>query len=281
MEEVLFRSEKEDSMSDNMPASTCLKYNRFWGDGSQDVDDWFCEFESIALANQEDLEANQRIFQGLVIEKALKWYQDVSDWNRNDWDEFISLFLRTFRDTRGEARALGCLSWMTLKTFESVQKYRQRVKALIQKPTTEIAPSVQVEWYVAGFLEEIGFQIWQTRPAMLRDAMEAAQNYENSTQSLQKSLKRSERKGMKHYRMEKRRRKHFKSNNSSSSNGSDTATSNSESLESDLRTRTKNRNRGHSSVQERKGKSIVKIKTEEDESRKWWRISKNCWKPLM
>ena len=29
MEEVLFRSEKEDSMSDNMPASTCLKYNRF------------------------------------------------------------------------------------------------------------------------------------------------------------------------------------------------------------------------------------------------------------
>ena len=51
VEEVLF-----DSLSDNM--TTCLKYRRFRGDGSQDVDDWFSEFESIALANQEDLETN-------------------------------------------------------------------------------------------------------------------------------------------------------------------------------------------------------------------------------
>jgi hypothetical protein len=37
---------------------------------------------------------------------------------------------------------------------------------------------------VAGFPEAMGFQIRQTRPANLRDAMEAAHNYENSTQSL-------------------------------------------------------------------------------------------------
>ena len=62
MEEVLFGSEREDSSSDNMPASTYLKYSRFHGDGSQNVDDWFCEFESVVLTNQEDLEAKQRIF---------------------------------------------------------------------------------------------------------------------------------------------------------------------------------------------------------------------------
>jgi hypothetical protein len=48
---------------------------------------------------------------------------------------------------------------MTMKTSESVRKYGQRVKALIQKLTMEIAPSVQVEWYVAGFPEAMGFQI--------------------------------------------------------------------------------------------------------------------------
>jgi hypothetical protein len=57
------------------------------------------------------------------------------------------------------------------------------VKGLIQKLTTDIVPSVQVEWYVVGFPKEMGFQIRQTRPITLREAMEAAQNYENSAQS--------------------------------------------------------------------------------------------------
>ena len=65
VEEALF-----DSLSDKMP--TRLKYSRFQGDGSQDVDDWFSKFESIALANQEDLEAKQRIFQDVLKGEALK-----------------------------------------------------------------------------------------------------------------------------------------------------------------------------------------------------------------
>ena len=40
--------------SDNMPTTTRLKYSRFREDGSQDVDDWFCEFKSTPLANQEE-----------------------------------------------------------------------------------------------------------------------------------------------------------------------------------------------------------------------------------
>jgi hypothetical protein len=38
-------------------AMTRLKYKRFKGDGHQDVDDWFSEFESTAVANQEEDEA--------------------------------------------------------------------------------------------------------------------------------------------------------------------------------------------------------------------------------
>ena len=94
MKEVIFGVDRKDSLSDNMP--TCLKYSRFRGDGSQDVDDWISKFESIALTNQEDLEAKQRMFQGLLKGEALKWYQDILDRSWNDREEFVSLFLRTF-----------------------------------------------------------------------------------------------------------------------------------------------------------------------------------------
>ena len=189
----------EDETADApMAPSTRLKYSRFRGDGSQDADDWYCEFESIATANQEDPESKRRIFQRLLKGEALKWYQDVPDEIREDWADFTHLFLKTFREAGGEARALGRLSRMTKKPAESVRKYEQRVKALIQKLTTEIAQSVQVEWYVAGFPEKMGFQIRQTHPNTLREAMEAAQNYENSAQSLRKSLRQSEGTGKKH-----------------------------------------------------------------------------------
>ena len=175
-EEVIIESDSEGAISDNMP--TRLKYSKFRGDGRQDVDDWYSEFESIALANQEDEQIKQRIFQGLLKGEALKWYQDIPALTRNDWDNFVPIFLRTFREAGGEARALGRLSRITMKSSESVRKYGQRVKALIQKLTTDAAPALQVEWYVAGFPEKMGFQIRQSRPTTLREAMEAAQNYE-------------------------------------------------------------------------------------------------------
>jgi hypothetical protein len=86
---------------------TRLKYKRFKGDGHQDVDDWFSEFESIAVANQETEEAKQRIFQGLLKGEALKWYQDVPVRNWNDWEQLTMAFLQAFRKVGGEARALG------------------------------------------------------------------------------------------------------------------------------------------------------------------------------
>ena len=49
-------SEDELSLdeSDIMPSTTCLKYSRFKGDGSQNMDDWLTEFESTIVANQEE-----------------------------------------------------------------------------------------------------------------------------------------------------------------------------------------------------------------------------------
>jgi hypothetical protein len=233
------------------------------------VDDWFYEFESIAVANQEEDEAKQRIFQGLLKGEVLKWYQDISARNRNDWEQLTMTFLQAFREVGGEARALGRLSKMTMKTSESVLKYGQRVKALIQKLTMEIAPSVQVEWYVAGFPEAMGFQIRQTRPANLRDAMEVAHNYENSAQSLLKAVRRSEKKdkgkGKKEDRKDRRRRKFSDSDSdseSSDSDESDSASSGSEDERSPSPPRRSHRSKGA------REKAIVKVKTEDPEQRR-------------
>jgi hypothetical protein len=163
----------------------------------------------------------------LLKGEALKWYQDVDAAIQADWDNLTDLFVKTFREAGGEARALGRLSKMTMKPTESVRKYGQRVKGLIQKLTTNIAPSVQVEWYVAGFPDKMGFQIRQARPRTLAEAMEAAQNYENSAQSLRKSLRRrkSSQKGKKKHK----RRSKYESSSSSTTSSSSASSSEEES----------------------------------------------------
>jgi hypothetical protein len=123
------REPKGEATGSEEETMTRLKYKRFKGDGHQDVDIWFSEFESIAVANQEEDEAKQKIFQGLLKGEVLKWYQDNPVRDRNDWDQLTTTFLQAFREVGGEARALGRLSKM--RTSESVRKYGQRVKALI------------------------------------------------------------------------------------------------------------------------------------------------------
>jgi hypothetical protein len=156
-----------------------------------------------------------------------------------------------------------------MRTSESVRKYGQRVKALIQKLTMEIAPSVQVEWYVAGFPEAMDFQIRQTRPANLRDAMEAVHNYENSAQFLRKVVRRSEKKdkgkGKKEDRKDRRRWKFSDSDSDSESSDSDkrdSASSGSEEERSPSPPRRSHRSKGA------REKAIVEVKTEDPEQRR-------------
>ena len=114
----------------------------------------------------------------------------------------------------------------------------------------------------------MGFQIRQTRPKTLREAMEAAQNYENSAQSLRKSVRQAEGTGKKHRRG---RRKYSSPSETSSSSESGTA-STSSSSESEAAVNTKTRNRQSGSGKNRKGKELAKVKVEEDDS---WKMMKN------
>jgi hypothetical protein len=122
---------------------------------------------------------------------------------------------------------------------------------------------------VAGFPEAMGFQIRQTRPANLREAMEAAHNYENSAQSLRKAVRRSEKKdkgkGKKDDRKDRRRRKYSDSDSnseSSDSEDSDSASSGSEEERSPSPPRRTHRSKGA------RGKAIVNVKTEDPEQRR-------------
>ena len=56
-------SEAREALGSPMVPSTRLKYSRFRSDKKQDVDDWYCEFELIATANQEEPGAKGWIFQ--------------------------------------------------------------------------------------------------------------------------------------------------------------------------------------------------------------------------
>jgi hypothetical protein len=187
---------------------------------------------------------------------------------REDWDRLTNAFVRTFREAGGEARALGRLSTMTMKRTESVRKYGERVKGLIQKLTTEIAPNVQMEWYVAGFPKEMGFHIRQSRPASLREAMEAAKNYKNSAQSLRKSLKRSDQKegkNKKHrHRDRKKKKKYSESESSNSSSSADSNTEESGSSESEPESKY-GKTTSSKVVKSGRDKGTVRVKVEQDD----------------
>lgn len=212
------------AVQSGMAPSTRLKYKPFRGSGRTDVDDWMGEFESIAFANEETPLSKQRVFQGLLKGEALKWYQDLEVAVREDWDLLIPLFLRTFREAGGEARALGRLSQIYLREGESVRKYGQRLKSLVQKLTDPVANNIQVEWYLAGLPEDMSFQIRQFRPTTLSAVMEAAQNYENAGSSLRASVLKAEKRREKEiaYRRTARRKgKHRDSESDEESTDSD------------------------------------------------------------
>lgn len=219
-----FLSTEDTSASDPMAGryGTRLKYRKFKGDGRDDVDDWLCEFNSTAAANQEEDAAKLRLFQGLLKGEALQWYQDIPEADRTNWERLTTAFLRTFREVGGEARTLGKLSKMRMKPDESVRRYGQRVRSLIHRLTPGITASVQIEWYVAGFPEDMGFHVRQARPQTLQEAMEAAQNYENSKQSLHQSGRRAVEKSSK--RGKKLRAKRRKDSSDSSTPSSESTT---------------------------------------------------------
>lgn len=241
-----------------------LKYRKFKGDGREDVDEWLCEFNATASANQEEDATKLRLFQGLLKKEALQWYQEVPAPVRNDWTQLTESFLRTFREVGGEARTLGKLSKMKMESDESVRRYGQRVRSLIHKLNSGIAASVQVEWYVAGLPDRMGFQVRQARPQTLQEAMESAQNYENSMQSLRQSRRHATDESWKRAKKIRRAREKAKSTSSDSSDSSTdrssgTETSDSEDVEEYRHSRKASGSRGHRKERDR---VVVKVKEE-------------------
>jgi len=177
-------------------------------------------------------------------------------------------FLQAFREVGGETRALDQLSMLTMKTNESICKYGKWVKALMQKLTTEIAPNLQVQWYVAGLPESMGFLIRQTRPRMLREAMDAATNYENSAQSFWKSLKRNERQEKEKSKRSDRTSKHHKKVSDSDSSFETTGSEGSDPSSSDPDEELSISPPRRSSKKKPQERTIVKVKTEDLDSKK-------------
>ena len=139
----------------------------------------------------------------------------------------------------------------------------------MQKLTTDIADGLQVEWYVAGLPESMGFLIRQTQPRTLREAMDAATNYENSAQSLWKSLRRSEKREKEMKKKSDRKSKHRKkvldSKSSPDSSGSDTSDPDLSSSDDDRSVSPPRR----SSKRRLCEKIVVKVKTEDADSKKF------------
>lgn len=134
-----------------------LKYRKFEGDGKEVVDDWHCKHNSLAIVNQEEITTKLRNFQGLTKKEALQLYQDVPKPIRNDREQLTVTFYWTFQEVGVEAWIVGKLSKMKMERDEFVQKYGQRVRSLIHKRTLGIAGSIQIEWYVTGFSNDMGF----------------------------------------------------------------------------------------------------------------------------
>lgn len=239
---------------------TRLKYNRFKGDGEEDVDDWLDEFVAIAHANQEDDASKLRVFSGLLKGEALKWYNDVPAATRADWGLLSDAFVRTFREAGGEARILGRLSQIRKGSKESVRQYGQRVKSLFLKLTqANISPVIQVEWYVAGLPKQMAFYVRQSRPDNLRDAMEAAQNFENSDSSLRESLKRLDVKEAKKSKSKGKKKKESETEESDDPGNSDARSEDSGEADSERETKSSKSASGKISKAD---KELVKVKDE-------------------
>lgn len=194
-----------------------LKYRKFQGDRKEDVDNWLCDFNSTATAKEEEIATKLHIFQGLLKKEALHWYQDILEPVRNDWKQLTTSFFQTFREVGGKTRTLWRLSKMKMDLDKSVQRYGQRVRYLINKLTPGIAASVQIEWYIVGFLDDKGFQVQQAWLQTLQEAIEAAQHYENSKQSLRQT------RGMSKSESSKRGKKILKNKRDASSRSSNSS----------------------------------------------------------
>lgn len=245
--------------------ATRLKYSHFRGSAESDVDEWFGEFETIAAANQEDLPSRLRVFPGLLKGEALSWYHGLTDEVKADWDELKDHFIHAFRESGGESRALSKLNKISMKDNESVRRYSQRVKSLIKKCATEGSPRLQKEWFVGGLPSTMGFAVRMAKPTTLAEAIEAAQDYEDSLHSMGKTRDKGKGATIDKKHKKKKKTRHDSSDTSDDPSSSDTSSSEEESF-TETRARPNHR-KGTPKANKDTARALKEVKAETHESK--------------
>ena len=129
-------------------------------------------------------------------------------------------------------------------------------------------PKVEIEWYMLGLPDDMEFQIRQSQPLTLHDAMEVAQNYENTILSLRRSQRKNELEEKKKDKKKgRKKRSKADSENSNSSSESKSSSSDPESSDSEPDRSRRNESRSRKSKDD-SGKMVVKVKKESDSENK-------------
>src|SRR5450759_1378299 len=141
-----------------MPPSFRIKYTRFKGDGSQDVDDWMEQYLATLAANDEgDVETTKRLFRGVIEGEALRWYGMLDQAVKADWPTLKSAFEQEFREIGADSRVMSRLNSIKMKPSNTLRSYTQRVHQLVGKLSTPPA-NLQMEWFISGLPELLDFE---------------------------------------------------------------------------------------------------------------------------
>jgi Retrotransposon gag protein/Zinc knuckle len=164
-----------------MPPSFRIKYTRFKGDGSQDVDDWMEQYLATLAANAEgDEETTKRLFRGVIEGEALKWYGTLDAAVKNDWPRLQAAFEQEFREIGADSQVMARLSSMKMEPADTLRSYTQRVHQLVGKLSTPPPANLQLEWFISGLPELLDFEVRKSDPQTLLAAIDIAKKYEKS-----------------------------------------------------------------------------------------------------
>ncbi|CAM6125094.1 unnamed protein product [Calypogeia fissa] len=164
-----------------MPPSFRIKYTRFRGDGSQDVDDWMEQYLATLAANDEgDEDTTKRLFRGLIDGEALRWYNALDAGVRADWARLKSAFEQEFREVGADSRVMARLNAIKMKPADTLRSYTQRVQQLVGKLSTAPPANLQLEWFISGLPELLDFEVRKADPQTFAAAVDIAKKYEKS-----------------------------------------------------------------------------------------------------
>lgn len=158
-----------------------IKYTRFKGDGTQDVDDWMEQFQPTLAGNDETDDATaRRLFRGLIDGEAMCWYNSQSAMLHGDWPGLRAAFVKEFREIGADARVMARLNSVMMKPGDFLRSYTKKVQKLIGKLSAPPPDNLQLEWFISGLPELLDFQVRKVDPSDLEEAIKVAKLYDKS-----------------------------------------------------------------------------------------------------